>query len=492
MSILIAIASFTILILGISDAKSCSLDPDDKATQKVKVLILGGGMAGISAARTLEINGEDDFVVLEAGSEIGGRIRRDPETGVELGASWIHGLDTNIKDKPRHPLWREWMNCDDGYGPDGSFTPSISEVYYQNGSMINILLYEELSEQIYNANAEIEEMASKLPHDISLREAFEMYGWEPMTALENFTEWLLIDYCIARKPDPLSTKLYYQSAYTDFLGDTETSETGDFVVSDKKGYRFIVDCLAHNFLEEKVKLNTAVTTINWADDCVCATVSGGQIYCGDYAILTFSIGVLQAALNTSDENRLKFIPELPPQKKNAIKNISLAHYARIYLIFDEPIMLTKETSEQQQIIGYVSDTRGDYPIFVVDRRHPNIIVVDVTDDLALEVEDQTKNKTKDEIMSILRKINLGSAIPEPKDIVISNWSIDPHFLCSWTAFELGTPPDIIEEVRSPLKRLYFAGESLNKSHYGYTHGAYGSGINITNKILSEMRNCKFK
>ena len=313
-----------------------------------------------------------------------------------------------------------------------------------------------------------------------------------MTALENFTEWLLIDYCIARKPDPLSTKLYYHSAYTDFLGDTKTSETGDFVVSDKKGYRFIVDCLAHNFLEEKVKLNTAVTTINWADDCVCATVSGGQIYCGDYAILTFSIGVLQAALNTSDENRLKFIPELPPQKKNAIKNISLAHYARIYLIFDEPIMLTKETSEQQQIIGYVSDTRGDYPIFVVDRRHPNIIVVDVTDDLALEVEDQTKNKTKDEIMSILRKINLGSAIPEPKDIVISNWSIDPHFLCSWTAFELGTPPDIIEEVRSPLKRLYFAGESLNKSHYGYTHGAYGSGINITNKILSEMRNCKFK
>ena len=294
MNTFIVIVVFALFLFIISDAKSCSLDPNDEATQKVKVLILGGGMAGISAARTLEINGEDDFVVLEAGSEIGGRIRRDPETRVELGASWIHGLDPY--DKSRHPLWREWMNCNGGYGPNGSPSPSIALGYYENGSKIDQSLYEELCGQIDNANAEIEEMASKLPHDITLREAFKMYGWEPMTALENFTEWLLIDYCIARKPDPLSTKLYYHSAYTDFLGEDENSETGDFVVSDIKGYKFIVDCLAHNFLEEKVNLDTPVTTINRTDDCVCATVSGGQIYCGDYAILTFSIGVLQAAL----------------------------------------------------------------------------------------------------------------------------------------------------------------------------------------------------
>ena len=205
-----------------------------------------------------------------------------------------------------------------------------------------------------------------------------------------------------------------------------------------------------------------------------------------------SVLVYCKLLYTSDENRVKFDPDLLDEKKNAIKSISLAHYARIYLIFDEPITLINETSEQQQIIGYVSDTRGEYPIFVVDRSRPNIIVVDVTDDFAQEVENQTrKNETKDEIMNILRKMNLSSPIPEPEDIVISNWSIDPHFLCSWTAFKLGTPPDIIEKVRSPLGRLYFAGESLNKSHYGYTHGAYGSGAYIADKILSEMRDCKF-
>ena len=65
---------------------------DKNNVKNSKVLILGGGIAGITAARTLEVNGID-FIVLEAGKEIGGRIRRDSETGVELGASWIHGVD---------------------------------------------------------------------------------------------------------------------------------------------------------------------------------------------------------------------------------------------------------------------------------------------------------------------------------------------------------------------------------------------------------------
>ena len=65
---------------------------------------MGAGIAGVAAAWTLEVNGITDLLVLEAGDRLGGRIREDDSTGLELGANWIHGLD--MRDKAHHPIWR--------------------------------------------------------------------------------------------------------------------------------------------------------------------------------------------------------------------------------------------------------------------------------------------------------------------------------------------------------------------------------------------------
>lgn len=59
-----------------------------------KVLIVGAGMAGLSAAYHLTKNNFTDFKVLEARGRIGGRIAQIPigQERVELGANWIHGV----------------------------------------------------------------------------------------------------------------------------------------------------------------------------------------------------------------------------------------------------------------------------------------------------------------------------------------------------------------------------------------------------------------
>lgn len=66
-----------------SSASSSSLaadqaQPDDtkpkRTSHKCKVLIIGAGMAGLSAAQHLASNGLTDFKILEARSRIGGRI----------------------------------------------------------------------------------------------------------------------------------------------------------------------------------------------------------------------------------------------------------------------------------------------------------------------------------------------------------------------------------------------------------------------------------
>ena len=67
------------------------------APERRKVLILGAGIAGISAAKTLKKKGIEDFLVLEAQDYIGGRIKSIPFAGVKIedGANWIHYYDEN-------------------------------------------------------------------------------------------------------------------------------------------------------------------------------------------------------------------------------------------------------------------------------------------------------------------------------------------------------------------------------------------------------------
>lgn len=56
------------------------------------VIVLGAGMAGISAAERLVANGYNDVIVLEARDRIGGRVyvRELDGNRIHMGAQWIH------------------------------------------------------------------------------------------------------------------------------------------------------------------------------------------------------------------------------------------------------------------------------------------------------------------------------------------------------------------------------------------------------------------
>lgn len=70
--------------------------------RKTKVLVLGAGTAGITAAQTLHNNSITDFIIVEYNGDIGGRVAHttfgkdadgNPYT-VELGANWVQGRGT--------------------------------------------------------------------------------------------------------------------------------------------------------------------------------------------------------------------------------------------------------------------------------------------------------------------------------------------------------------------------------------------------------------
>jgi hypothetical protein len=74
-----------------------------------QVLILGGGVAGVMAAKTLRERGIDDFKIIEARETLGGRMKSfsfgaaDRQCVLELGADWIHGTQTN--NGPSNPIF---------------------------------------------------------------------------------------------------------------------------------------------------------------------------------------------------------------------------------------------------------------------------------------------------------------------------------------------------------------------------------------------------
>ena len=86
-----------------TDVHGRQLRPGERTkTRRTKVLILGAGVAGLVAAKTLQENRISDFLILEAQDYIGGRFKQRSFAGVKLeeGANWIHHAD----DK-ENPLW---------------------------------------------------------------------------------------------------------------------------------------------------------------------------------------------------------------------------------------------------------------------------------------------------------------------------------------------------------------------------------------------------
>ena len=70
-----------------------------------KVLILGGGVTGVIAARTLHQNGIDDFLIVDALDQLGGRMMNYTfaDKTIELGPNWIQGTQTG--NGPANPIF---------------------------------------------------------------------------------------------------------------------------------------------------------------------------------------------------------------------------------------------------------------------------------------------------------------------------------------------------------------------------------------------------
>ncbi|KAL0575697.1 hypothetical protein V5O48_006257, partial [Marasmius crinis-equi] len=288
---------------------------DAASTNQHKVLILGGGVAGVIAARTLYEKGIDDFLIIEARDQLGGRLTSHSFGGkvVELGANWIQG--TQSGSGPANPILELAQRHNLTTQPSNFFDSMTT--YDVDGPKDYLEVFNRSVDAYTDLTTSGGARVNKSLVDLTSRTGYLMQRTNPRTPHEEASE-------------------YYQANNFTFVPEEGGFSDENFLSIDQRGFKHFIQAEAAEFLlPHQVQYNALVKNISYSGDGVTVTLDNGTTLTGDYAICTFSLGVLQ-------NDDVVFEPELPDYKWEAISSMTMATYTKIFLQFPEKFWFDTE------------------------------------------------------------------------------------------------------------------------------------------------------
>ncbi|KID75709.1 Polyamine oxidase 1 [Metarhizium brunneum] len=479
---LFAIAAVAIPSAHAHVAKSA---PKDATCRKTSVAILGGGMAGITAAQALSNNSITDFVIIEYNDRVGGRATQTnfgkKEDGspyvVELGPNWIQGLGR--PGGPENPIWTLAKK----YNLKNTFSDYTSMLTYDETGYTDYSdILDEYDEAWTKASVRAGRMLAENAQDETTRAGLAMAGWNPKHTdmKRQAVEWWNWDWDAALTPEESS--LIFGAA-SDNLTFHQFSDHNNLVI-DPRGYRHIIEEESNTFLnknDNRLLLKTQITNVTYSDDGVTIHNSDGSCISAAYAICTFSLGVLQ-------NNAVAFEPQLPEWKRVAIQKFSMGTYTKIFMQFNETFWPT----DSQYFLYASPTTRGYYPVWQslsTEGFMPgsNIIFATVTEEGSYRVEQQTDEQTKDEALEVLRQMFPNVTVPEPLAFMYPRWTKAPWCFGSYSNWPIGTTLEMHQNLRANTGRLWFAGEATSAENFGFLHGAWFEGMEAGSQVAALLK-----
>ncbi|KAK0200982.1 amine oxidase [Desarmillaria ectypa] len=464
--------------LALVASVSGSVIPRNNGSSNPRVLVLGGGVAGVIAARTLHENGIDNFLIVEARDELGGRMKSQTFAGytIELGANWVQGTQTGTG--PANPIFELALKhnittqYNDYYGSLSTFDIT-GEVDYLDVFNDAVDAYTALTVTGgARVNGSLVNLTSKT--------GYALNGAKPRDSYEMAAEYYQFDWEYAQKPDQTSWIASSWANNFTFDADEGGFSEDNLLAIDQRGFKALIQLEAQEFLQsEQVSLNSTVKMISYFDDGVQITLTSGETIEGDYALCTFSLGVLQ-------DDDVIFEPPLPDYKMEAIQSMTMTTYTKIFLKFPEKFWFDTE------LALYADPMRGTYPVWQ-SLDHPNffpgsgLIFATVTGDWSLRIEGLSDKQVQDEVLDVLQKMYPNVTIPEPTEFLFPRWHSDPLYRGSYSNW----PPSFFSQhhdnLRSNVDRLYFAGEATSQKYFGFLHGAYDEGMKVAAIMVECMR-----
>ncbi|XP_059057438.1 spermine oxidase [Achroia grisella] len=508
------------------------------------VIIIGGGIAGLSAANYLIKNGMEDFVILEARKRIGGRIVSIPlkNHNIELGANWIHGVLgnpifemamanslVNIINIPKphkviaatedgkqvpfgvlHEIHEAYVcflrRCEEYFLCQYLPPPDIHSV----GEHINL----EATIYLERLPSSEEKKLRRLIFDCLLKRETCISGCNSMDEID------LLE--IGSYTELQGGNIIIPTGFSSILEPMTKNIPGCKILSQNPVIKIVWDSDQHSSLrplddvgEESEDSDQTVIedtskisnndTVNSAEgtsitdehkpkkknfNYVEVVCENGQSYYANHVICTIPLGVLKE--NSSN----LFEPKLPQYKMESIERLLFGTVDKIFLEYERPF-LNPEITEIMLLWdnSVTSEDMSDSwykKIYSFSKVTETLLLGWVSGKEAEYMETLSMEDVGTTCTKILRKFLNDPFVPEPQRCVCTSWKKQPYTRGSYTALAVGASQSDIESIAQPLFRnvhdkkpvLLFAGEHTHSSFYSTAHGAYLSGQSVARRLLA--------
>jgi len=411
------------------------------------VLIVGAGIAGLAAAQRLKSKGFS-VIILESQDRIGGRLRTNRTLGIPFdeGASWIHGPKGN-------PI----TQLASAAGANTFLTNDESvRVYDVDGKAYTDSALESAENQFNNA-------LNSVRNSGSMQQSFGAVfnALYPAQANQRLWKYMLSAYLEFNTGADISM---LSSLHFD---DDEEFNGSDVIITN--GYDKIADHLGRDI---DIRLRKRVSSIDYSGSKVLIKANG-EVFEGDYAIITVPLGVLQS-------KTISFSPDLPVDKSAAIKRLEMGNINKFLLLWDKAFW-----DKDWQYIGYTPEIKGKFNYYLNLRKfsHTNALMTFAFGDYATHSESMSDEQVIDEITQHLRAI-YGSGIPLPSQMLRTRWGSNIHSYGAYSFAANGSTSSDFDTLAAPVSdKVFFAGEHTSRAYRGTVHGAYLSGIREANRII---------
>ena len=409
------------------------------ANSGVEVVIVGGGAAGIAAARTLHDAGVDCLLV-EARDRLGGRAWTMNEPGgtpIDLGCGWLHSADRNP--------WREIAEA------QGRTIEKTPPPWMRPAVPFGFPMEEQKA------------------FTTSLRRFWSRMGEFPETGADVPASSLL---------DPNDRWNDLIGAVGTFLSGTEPSSFSarDFSRYEDTGVNWRVvegygaTVVAHA-ANVPLKLGCVVRAIDHSGARLRVATDQGMI-AADTAIVTLPSALIA-------EEAIRFTPALP-EKAEAASGLPLGLADKLFLALERP----EEFEVDTRLFGRTDTTgTGAYHFRPFGRAQ---IEAYYGGTLAAELEAGGDAAFLDFAVNELT-MHLGSGFAKRvKPIGSHRWKADQFARGSYS-YALPGKADCRAVLAAPVDgRIFFAGEACSREDYSTAHGAYLTGVAAAKQAIAAL------
>jgi monoamine oxidase len=422
-------------------------------TNAKDILIIGGGIAGLTAARCLTEAGLH-VTVLEARNRVGGRIftQHEGQYPVELGAEFVHG-------RPEELLGLAAEAGVPIVPVQGGFRRKVNGAWADAGSLM----------------AKVDHLFARMPAD-EPDQSFQHYM--DRTAESNEVRQQALGYVQGfHAADPALISVH------SLIRDSRAEEAiaGGHQYRVASGYQSMVQAVVDRIDRQNcdMVMNCTVQEISWRKNEVVVRTSRAE-YGAARAIITLPLGVLKS-------NSILFSPALS-EKQNTCGFLEMGPVVRVSLCFSEKFW---ERDTEMADLGFLLTDDPEFPTWWTSNPLPNpILTAWAAGGYAMAHSGQSRSDIVHSAVQALARVMGMDAWFLGQQMIgafTHDWQGDPFSRGAYSYAAVGGI-DAAEELAAPVEEtLYFAGEATNCDGYsGTVHGAISTGQRAAQDLLRSL------